>query len=244
MSDLENYHNISLPSRCIPYEGVSPGNVLARPYLGRDEIYLAEITPDNLDQKYLQIMNGAIRGLDPEQMTIGDRDYFILWEYIRSYSKFLGMELICLNCGNQIEIQVDLSELDVIQLPEDFKQPYTVTLPSGTEVQLRLLTVRDEIDAEDFAQKSNESLVFRCARSVTEPGGIVEKMERLKSLPASDMATIRAFHDRFYHGPNMHTKFICPRCKKEDETEVPFRFEFIFPRGKTLAGAFGKRIRP
>jgi hypothetical protein len=244
MSELENFHAISLPSRCLPYDGVKPEDITARSYLGRDEIYLAEITPDNLDQKFLQIMKGAIRGIDPEQMTLGDREYFILWEYIRSYSDHLGFELVCLNCGKQIEIQVDLRELNVIELPENFKQPYSIPLPSGIDVQLRLLTIKDEIDANEFAQKSNEALIFRCARSVVEAGSIVDKMERLKSLPASDVATIRAFHEHFYHGPNMNTKFKCPKCGAEDDIEVPFRFEFIFPRGEALTRAFGKRIRP
>ena len=244
MSDLENFHSISLPSKCLPYDGVNPLDVVARPYLGRDEIFLAEITPDNLDHKFLQVMKGAIRGLDPERMTTGDREYFIMWEYIRSYSKYLGLELMCINCGKDIEIQVDLSELDVIQLPDDFKQPYPVTLPSGTEVSLRLLTVGDEIAANEFSQKSNETLIFRCARSVVEDGGIVEKMERLKSLPAADVATIRAFHEKFYHGPNMTAKFSCPKCKKEDKIDVPFRFDFFFPRGEILTRTFGSRIRP
>ena len=113
MPELENFHVLTLPSRCLPYDGVNPADVKARAYLGRDEIYLAEITPDNIDLKFLPVMKGAIKGLDPENMTLGDREYFILWEYIRSYSKMLGLELVCLNCGKEIEIQVDLSELDV-----------------------------------------------------------------------------------------------------------------------------------
>lgn len=241
--NLENFHVVTLPSRCLPYDGVNPGDVMARSYLGRDEIYLAEITPDNLDQKFLHVMTNTIQGLDPSAMTLGDREYFILWEYIRSYSKFLGLKLMCVNCCKEVEIKVDLSELDVIQLPEDYKQPYRVTLPSGTEVDLRLLTVADEIAANEFAQKSNEALIFRCARSVVEEGGIVEKMEMLKSLPASDLATIRAFHERFHHGPDMRATFKCPSCGQEDIIDVPFRLEFLFPRGETLTGAFGERIR-
>jgi len=87
-------------------------------------------------------------------------------------------------------------------------------------------------------------LIYRCARSVVEEAGIVEKMEQLKRLPAADVATIRAFHENFYHGPDMNARFACPKCGKEDEIEVPFRFDFLFPRGSALTRAFGTRVRP
>ena len=238
---LENFFNISLPSGCLTY-GITPEQVKVRAYTGKDEFYLSEITPLNLDTKYLQVMRNVVNGIDPGNMTLGDRLYLMIWEYAKSYTNVVKINTFCSHCLSNIEVFVDFTKLDVKTLPPDFKQPYEVKLSDGP-VNLRLLTVNDEIEASKYEEDHGDGVIYRCAKSMVSEFDILKRMEKLHSMPSKDIATIRAFHEKFSHGPIMSSKFECPKCKGEGVTEVPFRFDIIlYPSGEALISTFGAGI--
>jgi hypothetical protein len=198
-----------------------------------DEIFLAEVNPTNLYHKYSVLLKNAMIGIDPCLLTVGDVQYIMIWEYAKSYGGVVTEKTMCSECLNDIEINVDLRELDVINIPDGFVVPHQVHLPdSGVDVNLRLLTVGDEIAN---GSSGSMGLIYKCARTVVDDRNMADRIDFLGKLRAIDLATIRAFHEKYYHGPNMNTKFICPKCGKEDTIDVPFRLDFVFPRGEALA---------
>jgi len=240
MSD--SFLPINLPSRCIPYEGTNPEDITIRSYQGREAIFLAEINPVNLVQKFLLVLKNVIRGINPEDLTIGDRFYIMIWECINSYMDVIKVSTTCTYCLKDIDVNVNLKELNAIELPNDFKQPYEVKLPSGKVIKLRLLTIKDEIEIEKFEEKSDEGLLFRYARSIVDDQDVLKRVEDLRSMSGKDILKIEAFHEKFYHGPDMISHFSCPKCGREDELTIPFRLDFFFPYGRTLTDTFGKGI--
>lgn len=237
---MSEYLPIQLPSKCIPY-GMSPSDITVRPYMGSDEIVLAQINPVNVESKYLQVLRSIVQGIDVTQLTLGDRLYIILWEYINSYSDFMKVRTVCTHCLESIEPMIDLKKLEKVELPDSFQQPYHIPLPSGSSVDLRLLTVGDQIEIEKFPNAA-ESYLFKWARSIVSEKSVVETMYDLKKFGTRDLATIRSWHEKMYHGPDMVTKFQCPKCSNEEEVEVPFRLDFIFPDGQALTDTFGAGI--
>jgi len=239
---LENFLSINLPSKCLVYGDTKPEDVKIRAYQGRDEVYLSEINPTNLELKFLTILKDLITGVNPRDITIGDLQYIIVWEYAKSYTNIVKVLTKCSYCMSEVEAIVDFGELDIIMLPDDFKQPYEKVLPSDRKINLRLLNINDEIDAQKFEEKNDNGVLFRCARSMVDSDDILTRIEKLSSGPINDVAAIRSFQEEFYHGPNMNAKFICPKCGKEDHVLVPFRFDYIYPRGEGLTRYFGKGI--
>jgi len=234
---------INLPSRCKAYEGINPEDITIRAYQGRDAIFLSEISHVNLVQKFLAVLkNGIIRGIDPENLTLGDRFYIMIWECINSYVDVVRVPTTCTYCLKDIDVNVDLKKLNVINLPDDFKQPREVKLPSGKIVKLKLLTVKDEVEIEKFEEKSDEGYLFRLARSIVDDQDILMRMEDLRAASVKDIATIEAFHEKYYHGPEMITDFECPKCGKEDKLDIPFRLDFLFPHGRALTDTFGEGV--
>lgn len=234
---------INLPSKCIPYDGINPEDITIRAYQGRDAIFLAEINPVNLVQKFLLVLKNVIRGIDPEDLTIGDRFYIMIWECINSYTDTIKVSTTCIHCFKEVDISVNLKELNVIELPDTFKQPYEVKLPSGKVIKLKLLTIKDEIELEKFEENSDEGLLFRYAKSIVDDRDVLERLEDLRNAGVKDIAKIEAFYEKFYHGPDMVTHFKCPKCGEEDdELIVPFRLDFFFPYGRALTDTFGKGI--
>jgi hypothetical protein len=133
---------------------------------------------------------------------------------------------------------IDLRKLEKVMLPESFQQPYHLLLPSGKSVDLRLLTVGDQIEIEKFPD-SGDAYLFKWARSIVSENPVMDRLYELKSCSSKDTAAIRAWHEQMYHGPDMVTTFQCPKCSCEEEVDVPFRLDFFFPDGKTLTDTFG-----
>jgi hypothetical protein len=239
----ENYLPISLPSKCLPYENIDSSKVLIRPYQGADEILLSQITPLNLESKFLCVLKNVLQGIDPERLTLGDRFYIILWEFINSYTNIISLTTLCSHCLKEVEFSVDLSVLDVTYLPDSYKQPYSVILSDGSKVKLKLLSVKDVIETEKYSKIDSENdFLYEYAGSIVDDRGLPERVTWLSTLKARDLALIRTFQEKFIHGPNMVTKVTCPKCREEEELIVPFWFEYFFPKGKILVNAFGARI--
>jgi len=241
---MSTFLPINLPSQCLPYAEVSPENITIRSYIARDEIYLAEINPINLEAKYLLVLKNVLKGIDPAKLTLGDRLYIMLWEYINSYSHTMKLGVTCSHCLQDSEIIVDLTKLDFVKLPDDFTSPHKVHLPDkNKDIHLQLLTVQDEIATERYSQTSPDGHLYKFARSiVNDEVDVLARMEDLGNLSAKDLAKIRAFQLKYYHGPDMLTKYTCSKCGEVDDVNVPFRLDFFYPDGKTLTDTFGEGI--
>jgi len=233
-----SFMHITLPSLCRTYD-VGAQDIQVRPYRVKDETVLSQITLTNIEQKYLQVMRETVQGIDPLDLTIGNRTYIMLWEYINSYSPVDHLATTCSHCLKQVTAVVDLNKLEVDYLPEDFVDGQTLTIRDSenndVDVKIRLITVRDEIETEKYAVNHKDALLYRFARTISYEGKSPREITAwLEEAPAISMARIRKWHDEHMHGPVMLTKYTCPECKQEEQILVPFRLEFIYPEGEAL----------
>lgn len=237
MSD--QYFPVDLPSKCFPYAGLKQGDIQIRPYNGEDEQILAQINPSNLERNFLQVLSRVVKGIDPKNLTLGDRSYLIILEYINSYCEQIKVNSICSHCLNPVDFSVDLRTLHVTSLPDNYVQPVQVHLPvSQKNVGLRLLTVADEIEIEKFQQKAEGAYLYRWARSIDGVDPVEQSLE-MKTWSAKDIARIRLFHEQMFHGPDTFVKVLCPKCGQEEDVSVPFRLDFFLPVGSVLRDCFG-----
>jgi len=234
-----SYMQITLPSRCQVYKDVQAEDITVRPYKVKDEAILSQISPHNIEQKYLQVMRDTVKGVDPLDLTIGDRTYIMLWAYINSYSKTDRLQTTCSHCLEPVTAVVDLNSLGLTYLPEDFKNDATVKIegPDGkmVTVGVRLITVRDEIETEKYSANHKDALVYRYARTISMGDKSAREIKDwLSDCPAASLARIRKWHEANVHGPVMLTTYECPECEEEEQILVPFRIEYLYPEGETL----------
>jgi len=240
---MNTYLSINLPSKCLPYEGVDPASITIRAYTAEDEIYLSEINPSNLEAKYLKVLQKVLKGIDPEALTLGDRLYIMIWEYIKSYSPEVKLPVVCSHCLAESTVLIDLTNLNRVELPDTYTQPHKVMLPDKQkEISLKLLTLADEIAIEKYEKQNENGHIYRFAKSVVSDADILSVVCDLEKLSAKDFAKIRAFQTKYYHGLDMNTTFVCPKCGEEDEINVPFLLGFFYPHGDALVDAFGEGI--
>jgi hypothetical protein len=221
---------------------VKPEDVTIRQYCGEDEVLLAQINPANMERmerNFLAVLKRVLQGLDPTKLTLGDRLYIIIWEYINSYAETVKINAMCSSCLQTGEFTADLRTLDVLRLPEDFHQPQEVELPvSKKKVKLRLLTVGDRIESEKLLEKNVDTYLYECACSIVCEDSL-KQMEEIKGWPTKDTARLRLFQEQYKHGPILLKILKCPVCGAEVEVSIPFRFSFFFPVGSFLRQCFG-----
>ena len=102
MSDDTVFFPLKLPSRCLVYPGIERDNakdqIQIRTFKGRDEKLIAEISPENFEKKFALILKNVLKGIDPNILTIGDRQCIMLWETIHSYDKNVVVTYECEHC--------------------------------------------------------------------------------------------------------------------------------------------------
>ena len=237
---MDRYVTVMLPSRGLPYEH-GRGEVEIRTMKGEDEKVLAELSVDNFDKKSAELLNRCVKGGNVIDFTIGDRLFLLIWQAINSYSPLYPVDLVCPQCFQKIMVDVDLSKLEVIYLPEDYKQPYPVQL-SDREIKLRLLTVRDEIAINEYGVTGQSTWLYRFAITIVSDSSVEDKVKMLEQMGTKDLSLIRAFHEKFVHGLDMNYKYQCPKCLGGDTLIVPFRLEMFLPTGTLVARASGVEI--
>lgn len=232
---------VLLPSELKAYDNVS--EVKIRSLTGQDEKIIAYSSPQNLEQKFVEVLKNILEGIDPNLLTLGDRAYLLLYLAIDAYGKDYGpVSFYCENCFQEIHETINLNEFDVIKLPLDFKQPYEVTL-TNTSVFLKLLTIADEIKILEKESTNENAWLYRYALSIVDKDKSIEEKETfLENLSLKDLALIKAFHVKFEHGPIMVAEYKCPLCGGDGRVAVPFLVEMLFPNDKIIAERFAKTI--
>jgi len=240
----ENHIPIKLPSKCLPYKDVDPSKIAIRTLKGKDEKIISEMSGENFERKFLTLLQNVLVGVDPSVLTLGDRLYLAVWEAMNSYSKEFTLKHECETCWQTSEFTVDLGKINSIDLPDSYKQPYELYLPKSKQtVTLKLLSISDVIKVDELSKAGTNVWLYRYAYGVESPGkNIPEKAEFLEELPTKDLALIRGFHEKFYHGPKMEVSYECPKCGGAGIMPVPFRLEMLFPYGEALTRNFGDAI--
>lgn len=241
---MDGFVNLQLPSKGKVYKNFDPAKFLIRPMKGKDEKLIAEINTNNLFTKFEALMKSVSIGLNPEQLTLGDRNKILIWLAANSYGPTVQAEGACSLCYQPIRVTVNLTKIEDKFLPDDFRQPYALSLSGGQSVCLRLLTVDDERKIADVERLGGDAWGYRYALSVVSQEKTVDEVQNwLGELPAGDMARIRAFQAMFDHGPQMETDIICPKCGGAGRMATPFQLEWILPFGQALCERYGASMQ-
>ena len=228
----EQFISITLPSKCLTYEGVDSNSIKIRPFKGRDEALVAELTLENLKKRFVTIIENVIQGIQPERLTSGDAKYIILWEAINSYTRDYPIEIVCEHCLQKIRVVCDLGRINSVELPDDFVQPVETKLSDKT-VNLRLLTIADEIAVFDWTKLGKSAYLYSFALSIVdESTTIPDKLVMLEDMSPADLNEIRKFHTKYEHGPDMEVPYSCSLCNYEGKLALPFQLDRLLEFGE------------
>jgi len=218
-----------------------PSDIQYRDILVRDEKELSMAT----ERTFSKTLNNVLKSLLKDDsfygdLTIYDRDFLLLWIWANNYSTIKTVEYKCPHCETKNTYHIDLTQVDIKDIDEDFKFPFPFTTSSGEKISLKLITTRDEEIARTFAAKDknlDEAYIMLC-QSVNFDTVIPlsEKMKRIENtFTGKDMAFVRGFHAHFKYGLNETVERNCSGCGEVNRFTIPFQADFFLP---TLQSGF------
>jgi len=253
MSTNYNFtQEVTLPSQGLLNPEIPGGVVVQRCMMVADQKYLsgASQAASSSIHQLLQRTITSPENIDVSALTLPDTLYLLFKLRILSYGSDYKFRTRCPECGKKIDITVDLSELPVEILDENYLDELKVKLPHrGDTVYTKLPTNADieEIDREIKRRKrrnaNDESeYIVRIVRSIEkielaspnkdgkkELTNLVEIERYVGALTNLDASVILSTRENIRFGVVPSIEYTCPECRQYIDVNIQFSPEFFRP---------------
>ena len=151
----------------------------------------------------------------------------------------------CPSCGNINDIDVNLNDITVVEVPDDFSLIFDVpVLPiTGTKIKCKLLTEGElkslRKKADEIKKNTNNEMVdidiLWESRIVSINGkkdlAPIEITQYLDELPDYDSEYLMAYYDKYQGNYGLQTQlhYECDNCKTIVDSEMPSIYTFFRP---------------
>jgi hypothetical protein len=191
---------------------------------------------------------------DIMQLTYGDLMSMYVWVRINTWNENYPAQFDCRYCSKQNRITYDLSTLNQEELDSDYSEPFKVWFNDGdTEVHLGQLRVADEKRAENFIRERGgkydmdqgelyakvcRALMIKQVSDVRDT--ITDKMQFIDELDNEEYAVIKKFSNDTTHGLTFRYDIECNECGREQERQLDFKPELLYPDPDDVVGDMSK----
>lgn len=227
------YYDVTLPSQGkLSY----PKTIQYRDILVRDEKIIMSATNDNYPKVINRVLKSVLGDVDfYDDLVIHDRDFLLTWIWANNYDPVKSIQVECPDCSHVDNVDVDLTKLNVEDIPSDFVQPFEIDVDDNITIGVNLVTVGDEKEAARIAEESNEydyeTILYYLSIDVPiDYNTLDEKFEWIEeNMKGRDMAMVRSFHEYFAFGVENEIEHKCTGCGEVNRHTVPFRPEWLLP---------------
>lgn len=240
---------ITLPSLGLLNPEIPEGKLTQRCMMVSDQKFLSGSNQSASDalQQLIQRTTTAPEGFDVSNLTIYDTLYLLFKLRILSYGDHYQFRTRCPECGQKINVTLDLSKLPVETLDENYAERLVVTLPHrGDIVYTKILTNRDSDDiAKEVKRRKRRSpedeseYILRIVSSIEKIQLAKDKsvlthaidIERyVGGLTDLDASAILATRDSVVYGITPAIEYTCPECREDIDVSLQFSSDFFRPQ--------------
>ncbi len=210
-----------------------PDTVSYREILVKDEETLSTATPET----YTTVLNKVLKSIlnnAPfyEQMSIHDRDFLLVWLWANNYDPVKEITVKCPECSTKTTHKVDLREIEVHDISDDFIKEFEIPLKSGETCWVRMSTVEDELFAERYVKKHKDlsiDYVLAIASIITKKVMPFEqKLQWVRdNMQSRELGIVKNYHSHFKFGIRAQKDYECPACGEVTQDLIPFQAEDI-----------------
>jgi hypothetical protein len=190
------------------------------------------------------------KNIKVDDLLIGDKNALIVAARITGYGEDYEVSITCPVCSTSNEHNILLSELNTNTISDNLLKEFDVTrtekctflvkLPkSGVNVQLRLLTGKDEKSLTEVegrrkkhklpeAALTDQFKTFIISVNGNEEKNIISSF--VDSMPAYDSRYLRNLYSNLTPNIDMEQVISCPECANISEVNVPFTVQFFWPK--------------
>lgn len=189
-------------------------------------------------------------GFDPYCLSRFDCDFAMMKLRIVSHGPMYNVEVRCPHCGKLIKEAINLDELPVKEVEDDFSPVFEMgPLPtSGDILKVKMLVMGDLRDIDEEARRvsakfpdypGNPADVLSYIYKIQEVNGEKLPFTRLKTyvenMPVSDSVYFDQAYEEAYsdYGVDTQLAFVCDNCRQSFTKFMPLNEEFFRPKYNT-----------
>ena len=243
---------VDLPSRGLPYPDhptLSTGKVTIHPIRAAEEKILAGMTGAQgrvLDSMNLLLERCLAEDIKPDDLTTTDWYFLMVRVRIVSYGEEYPFSVRCRNCRETFEHTVNLTELEMRTLPDDFSEPFELELPMSKEtVGLRLLRGSDEktifkahrlgkskspLESASYLKRIESMVVTVDGVEFDGKNSIRDKKQWVENLVGLDSGALQSHVSKMDSGYSGKIPVECSACAYDFSIMLPWESNF-FPWG-------------
>ena len=241
---VENY---TLPSKGLIYKTPFSPEVTIRSMTLAEEMRRLQASEDAY-RPMSDVIDDCIENKLPissYDMCLGDYQFLLHKLRIVTYGPDYKMSVICPRCGTRNDLAINLDDLKIIELPDNYKDLMEITLPkSGDIIKIKFQTPRmlDQIvrDRKEMKKQypdleGDPTLLITLQNTIDEING--KKMsklgiqEYLKNLPMMDIQYLNQSVGKLSDivGVDPIIEYTCKECAGEGKASFRFTSEFFTP---------------
>ena len=174
------------------------------------------------------LLSRCVEGVDTESLILIDKLFLILKIREVSYGSEYKIGALCEKCNNENNLSIELDQLIINMLPEDYEDPQEVELKRIKKTcRVRLPRVTDE-----KYLLNADKVLDHLWRFVSEIGGSKDKgviSKVLKKLPIADLHSITNAISNTDFGVQTDVRFVCSHCNAHNTISLPITPNFFSP---------------
>ena len=211
---------VQLPSECRVYKYLEDETLIkVNPITFEDEKIISK--SDKKDRTDVMI-DRCVPEIDVGTLLMMDYIFLLLKIREISYGDDYTPTVICPKCSSEVATRIQLSELNINPVPDNFSEPVVFELPDAKiQVEAKYPKVKD--------RNYSKELLDNLWRFVTKVGEYTDKSiinGVVKGLPIKDLKTMEKMLTPIF-GVDAQTKFECPECKHKTIIGLPIDTDFF-----------------
>ena len=149
---------VKLPSNGRLYDDIPTELTIRAMTTAEEKLILGSTSEDAFDRILKNcVVNPA--NLDINKLVSSDKHFLMLKLRTHTYGSMYNVNCRCPECKNRIELDVNLDEFPIYELPEGFSEPIEFELPvNGDKLSCRLLRGSDLESIRKQAKKLSKSM--------------------------------------------------------------------------------------
>ena len=218
---------LTLPSKCKFYNLPDPHSpVSVKPLTFEDEKAIANIKASEKIDPISFLLSKSVSNLNLSELLPMDKLYILYKIREISYGPMYPVLITCPKCREDSEVNIDLSNLLVNEVPDDLEDPRTIMLPTlKKEAVVKFPRLKDEKYLNLLNSKNAQLWRFIESIDGHSDKQIISKV--LEKMPLVDMHLILKELGRPEYGIDSKINFICGACEGESVVDIPIGENFF-----------------
>lgn len=219
--------------------------IYGRPLTVKEVRLLSGMNENNGTFIINEILQGAIKGIDFNELYVADKLYILFWLRANTYkNEGYSTEYVCYSCGTKNNSLFTMDKLNVVSLVDKKFDPNheLQLLNCSDKIKIGFPKVKDENKVSQMLKQSKNSSIqldeeiLSMATMIkfinSEEMSLKYVYEYLCNLTVEDYAYIKTYLEQIEIGvsPIISTNCVNQSCQEENLIEVRFHHEFFLPK--------------